>query len=70
MAVSHALTVIGWQENLLSEEMPPEWMWPLTDELEEWFEAVSARRKDGTSRDDDLEDAPDMMQNTLTRGRR
>lgn len=69
MAVTHALTVLGWQENLLSEEMPPEWMWPLTDELEEWFEEVSARRRDGTSRDD-LEDAPDMMQNTLTRGRK
>lgn len=69
MAVTHALTVLGWQENLLSEEMPPEWMWPFTEELEEWFEEVTARRRDGTSRDV-LEDAPDMVENTLTRGRK
>jgi hypothetical protein len=70
MAVSHALNVIHWQENLLEEDMPPEWMWPLNDELDEWFDAVDARRKEGSGHDDDLTDAPDMMTNELARGRR
>lgn len=69
MAVSHALTILRWQENLLPDELPPEWMWHLPDELEEWFEVIEARRKDGSDRDD-LDDAPDMVQNELARGRR
>lgn len=70
MAVSHALNVLSWQENLPMDDMPPEWMWPLNDELDEWFDAVDSRRRDGTSREDDLEDAPDMMVNELAKGRR
>lgn len=70
MAVSHALTVLRWQENLFDGEIPPEWMWPLDDQLEEWFEAVTRARKEKAGVDDDLEDAPDMMQNSLVAGRR
>lgn len=70
MAVSHALSILRWQENLFDAEMPPEWMWPLDDLLSEWFEDVARRRKDGSGADDDdLEDAPDMMSNTLVAGR-
>lgn len=70
MAVSHALNVLSWQENLVDAEVPPEWMWPLNDELEAWFDAVEAQRKDRYGGDDDYEDAPDMMGNELARGRR
>lgn len=69
MAVSHALTILHWQENLLEEDMPPEWMWPLADELNEWFEEVLDRRASGGRREE-YEDAPDMMVNELARGRR
>lgn len=73
MAIGQALTVIWWQENLLPDEMPPEWMWNLPDELDDWFAEVEAKREDRTASGrgrDELEDAPDMMQNELTRGRR
>lgn len=72
MAVAHAHTVLHWQENLFDEDMPPEWMWPLVDELDDHFEAVMARRKEryGGSGNTELEDAPDMVQNELTKGKR
>src|SRR5262249_757835 len=44
-AVNHAYTILAWQENLISDEIPPEWMWSLDDELEEWFEQVTEKRK-------------------------
>lgn len=59
MAVSHAAQVIHWQSNLAQEDMPPSWMWHLTDELEDWFEEVEYRRKErlGIEDDDDDDDA-------------
>lgn len=68
MAITHAQTILGWQENLLTEDMPPEWMWPLTEELDDWFKDVKARHDEryGGSRDE-KDDAPDMAQNELTR---
>lgn len=45
MAVAHADTVLHWRENLMSEEMPPEWMWPFPDELNKWFEQVEFDRE-------------------------
>lgn len=56
--------------------MPPEWMWPLTDELEDWFAEVEAKRKVkyGSSGDDDdgvAEDPPGgMVSNNLAAQRR
>lgn len=44
--------------------MPPEWMWAIPDELDEWFDEVAARYSSGRINDDD-EDAPDMVQNEL-----
>lgn len=70
MAIAHAHNVLHWQENLFDEDLPPEWMWPLSDELEDFFAEVTARRKEkygdggGSSRDDE----PEMYQNELTRG--
>lgn len=69
MAITHAQAVLNWQENLMTEDMPPEWMWPLPDELEDWFKDVKARHdeKYGTGEKDD-DDVTDMTQNELTRG--
>jgi len=64
-AVSHALTIISWQENLTQKQMPPEWMWTLDDELEEWFDEIN--ESFGASSVEDEE--PPMMKNTLARGR-
>lgn len=45
-------------EDLSSEELPPEWMWPFDKPLEEWFEEVKTARdiKYGTGDDDDYGD--------------
>ena len=55
--LTHALRVLSWQENLLEEERPPEWMWSFEDELEIWFEEVDRARKEkyetGTDRNGD-----------------
>jgi hypothetical protein len=68
--VSHALSIISWQENLTEEHMPPEWMWSLDDELELWFDEVKASfHSRSSSMDDGDEEAP-MMSNALARGRR
>jgi hypothetical protein len=48
--------------------MPPEWMWPYDDALEEWFDQVDHRRKDRAGRPDEDEEPDDMMQNQLTKG--
>lgn len=66
-AISHANAVLDWQENLLPEEMPPEWMWPFVDELEIWFEEVDTKRKErygGTAASDE---EGSMMRNELAR---
>jgi len=56
-----------WEENLLAEDMPPEWMWGLGDDLEEWFDEVAERYKSGRARDDD---DGDMTENEMARDRR
>ena len=61
--------VLGWQENLPQDEMPPGWMWPFEDELEAWFQDVTAARKNGwdaPGRKDEDEERP-MAQNELAR---
>lgn len=71
MAVEHASRVCDWQENLQQDEMPPEWMWPFSDELDEWFEEVDRRRKEKYgSRDDSGDTETPMMRNELAEGRR
>jgi len=66
LAINHALRIVSWQENLMTEEMPPVWMWPLEWELDLWFEDVQRQRElrynpDGA---DDREE-PEMMHNEL-----
>lgn len=54
MAVTHADHIIKLQEDLAGDEMPPEWMWPLSWEMETHLEKVIADRKAryGTDADD------------------
>lgn len=73
-AVEHAFKVLDWHENLMKEEIPPEWMWPVDHELEMWFEEVERKReaKFGNGAGDD-DDPSGMMHNELAdeiRGRR
>jgi hypothetical protein len=72
-AINHAHTVLGWQENLPKEETPPEWMWALDDELEEWFEQVEEARAEKYGRNDSRgsdDTIVPLVQNELTRRRR
>lgn len=60
--------IIGWQENIVQEEIPPRWMWPFDAELEAWFDRVDQERRE---RSGDSSDASgeSMMQNELVKGR-
>lgn len=75
-AIQQANRILDWHENLMGEELPPEWMWHLEHELEAWFEEVDRKRKErfGSRDDDDDGDEPKqvvpLMQNELTKGRR
>lgn len=44
-AIEWALRVISWEENLLSEDMPPHWMLAFDEELTEWFEEIKIKRE-------------------------
>lgn len=67
--ISHANKVLDWHENLSSDDIPPEWMWPFDDLLEEWFEDVKASHKAGSSEVDNRTVVP-MMSNDLAKDRR
>jgi hypothetical protein len=71
-AVNHAHIILSWLENLGKDEIPPEWMWALDDELEKWFDGVEEARNEkygiNDSRSNDT--VVPMMQNELTRSRR
>jgi hypothetical protein len=50
--------------------MPPEWMWPLDEELERHFDRVKDRRRNPGLRDDDDDDeSPTVIHNEYARGR-
>ena len=51
IALNHALIVMGWYEHLAEGEIPPQWMWPFDDALEEWMDGVKADRKSQYSTD-------------------
>lgn len=64
--------MLSWQENLSKEEMPPEWMWLLDEDLIEHFDRVNEDRiakYGGSSQDDDDLGGGLMVQNELARGR-
>lgn len=57
-AMHHANTILSWQENLTKDEVPPPWMWPFPEHLEEWFTEVEFMREQrygGGESYDDLE---------------
>ncbi len=68
LAIEQALRVSMWQENLSEEEMPPQWMWHLEWELEDWFAEVDRKRKEKFGGDEAADDA-NMMGNDLARER-
>lgn len=70
--ITHAQTVLYWQENLTEEEMPPAWMWPFSSETEPWFDRIRAERQEryGIGRGEARVDAPNMEENELARPRR
>jgi hypothetical protein len=58
-------------ENLLPKEVPPAWMWPFEDELEQWFENVRVKRRvkhglDPYDEDDEEEDFSGGMERNRT----
>lgn len=70
-AISHANKILDWHENLVTDEIPPEWMWPFDDPLNEWFDDIKRDRamaNSGTQTVDDRTEVP-MMSNELAEGR-
>jgi hypothetical protein len=37
-AIAQAHTILDWFTNLIEEDRPPQYLWPFTEELNEWFE--------------------------------
>ena len=52
----------------MEEDIPPEWMWPFDEALEEWFDEVKASKLNPQPTDDRT--VVPMMENELTRDRR
>lgn len=69
-AIQFANRVLAWQEDLLEEEMPPEWMWLFEDELEPWFDEVMRNRKAKFSPDTPSSGEGEMLENEFAKGRR
>lgn len=61
-AIEFAIRICSWQENLMSEDMPPNWMLPFEDELQIWFEEVERRREERYGGGESV----DLEQNELT----
>lgn len=51
MAIEQGLLVLGWYENLPSEDVPPEHIWEDAEGLEQWWKRVEERRADGRPAD-------------------
>lgn len=60
-------------ENLIGDEMPPEWMWPLDHEIEDWFKEIERKRKEkysSTNSSNETEESGPMMENEYSKSRR
>ena len=64
MAVSHALTVLGWYE-LPADDQPDESIWLNNEALDDHFRRVKERYKSGSGMES-IEDVPES-QNEFTR---
>lgn len=62
-AIKHAHIVLGWQEHLTKEEMPPEWMWPFSDEVGEWMDNVWYARRNHQDFESPHQEAASMDSN-------
>lgn len=45
-AITHAMTVLNWQEHLSSDEMPARWKWHLDWEMNDHFEWLKKHREE------------------------
>lgn len=59
----HADYLIQLQEDLSSDEMPPEWMWPLPWEMGQWIDRVVRERKAKYGGTDDDFDSAEYTEN-------
>ncbi len=50
-ALPHAHRILNWYENVSEDEMPPQWMWPFEEKLEEHFATIKANRESETIED-------------------
>lgn len=48
-AIEQAVRILSWQENLLSKDMPPQWMWVLDWEIDNWFKKIDEERDNNRS---------------------
>ncbi len=65
-ALHHAHMVNTWHANYPAHEVPPRWMWPFEDELDQWFTEVKLAREQGSNEDS----VDDMMVNEYAEGLR
>lgn len=63
--VSYADHILELEANLSSDEMPPEWKWPLPWEMDDHLTKVVADRKAKYGGDDDDDDEPVGDENQL-----
>lgn len=68
MAVSHADHILQLQENLDRDEMPPRWMWPFVDEMNEWIDRVQSDRRNKSGAPAATSDDDTMQENALLAG--
>lgn len=61
-AISHAYTIISWYEVYTKDEIPPQWMWHLDHELEDWFDEVQLMRNQKLDPDSSSDDEPVVME--------
>ena len=67
VAIEHANRVLDWHENLGPDDLPPEWMWHLPEELETHFAEVKRRRDEKSSGDSSGDETVPMMKNSWGR---
>lgn len=66
-AISHANKILDWHENLSSDEIPPEWMWPFDKRLSEHFDEIKEARNNPEAVDD--REVVPMMTNEMAGSR-
>lgn len=52
------------------DDIPPSWMWPFSESINEWFDDLKAKRKQGAADARDDRDQVELMENEDPRIRR